>query len=103
LGPNVSIFGGDHYFNSVEYRINQIGDAQKPHWCDLDVEIKGDCWIGASAIILKGVVIGEGSVIGAGSVVTKSIEPYSVAVGNPCVVIKQRFNETKNVEHKTQS
>ena len=33
--------------------------------------------------------IGEGSVIGAGSVVTRDVPPYSLAVGNPCRVIRQ--------------
>jgi acetyltransferase-like isoleucine patch superfamily enzyme len=34
--------------------------------------------------------IGEGSIVGAGSVVVKPIPPYSVAVGNPARVIKER-------------
>jgi galactoside O-acetyltransferase len=40
---------------------------------------------------LDGVTIGEGSVIGAGAVVTKDIPPYSVAVGIPATVIKNRL------------
>jgi len=34
------------------------------------------------------VTIGADSVIGAGSVVTKDIPPKSLAVGNPCKVIR---------------
>ena len=39
--------------------------------------------------ILGGVTIGKGCVVGAGSVVTKDVEDYSVAVGNPAKVIKK--------------
>lgn len=52
------------------------------------VIIEDNCWIGANAILLPGVTIGRCSVVGAGSVVTKSIPPYSVAVGSPARVIK---------------
>lgn len=55
-----------------------------------DIIVKNDVWIAANCVILPGVTIGEGSVIGAGAVVTKSIPPYSVAVGVPAKVIKQR-------------
>lgn len=43
------------------------------------------------AIVLAGVTIGNSSVIGAGSVVTKSIPPYSVAVGNPCKILRNEM------------
>lgn len=53
-----------------------------------DVEIEDGCWIGEKVCIMPGVRIGKMSVIGAGSIVTKSIPPYSIAVGNPAHVIK---------------
>lgn len=52
------------------------------------VEIGNDAWIGAGAIIMPEVVIGEGAVVGAGAVVTKSVEPYTVVVGNPARPVK---------------
>ena len=52
------------------------------------IMIEDDVFIGARSIILKGVRIGRGSVIGAGSVVTTDIEPFVVAAGNPCKVIR---------------
>lgn len=52
------------------------------------VTIKDGVWIGGGSVILPGVTIGENSVIGAGSVVVKDIPADSIAVGNPCRVIK---------------
>lgn len=52
------------------------------------VTIQDNCWIGAGAVICPGVTIGENSVIGAGSVVVKDIPANSIAVGNPCRVVR---------------
>ncbi|MDA3924601.1 MAG: acyltransferase [Kiritimatiellae bacterium] len=51
------------------------------------IVIEDDVFIGARAIVLKGVTIGKGSVIGAGAVVSKSVPPYSICVGNPAKVV----------------
>ncbi len=51
------------------------------------VTIGSDVFIGARAIILKGVEIGEGAVVGAGSVVTRSVPAFAVVAGNPARVI----------------
>jgi len=45
------------------------------------------CFIGARAIILKGVRIGDGAVVGAGSVVTKDVSSRTTVAGNPAAVI----------------
>lgn len=59
------------------------------------VIIEDNVWLGESVCVLPGVTIGKGSIIGALSVVTKSIPPYSIAVGNPARVIK-KFNFDTN-------
>ena len=53
------------------------------------LKIGANVWIGAGVIVLGNITIGHGSIIGAGSVVTKNIPPFSIAVGNPCKVIKR--------------
>ena len=52
------------------------------------VVIDDNVWIGEMTCILPGVSIGKGSIIGSNSVVTKDIPAYSMAAGNPAVVIK---------------
>ena len=52
------------------------------------ITVGGSVWFGAGVTVLPGVTIGDDCVIGAGSVVVKDIPPHSVAVGNPCKVIK---------------
>ncbi len=52
------------------------------------VSIGNGTWIGENACIL-GVSIGMNCVIGANAVVTHDIPDFSVAVGNPAVVIRQ--------------
>ena len=54
------------------------------------IKIGSNVWIGGNAIVLPGIHIGSNVIIGAGSVVTKDIPENSVAVGNPCRVIKQK-------------
>jgi virginiamycin A acetyltransferase len=56
--------------------------------------IEEDVWVGSQSVVLSGVTIGRGSVIGAGTIVTKDIPRYSIAAGNPAVVIKKRFSDT---------
>ncbi len=52
------------------------------------ITIGNNVWIGAGVSVLPGVTIGDNAVIGAGSVVTKDIPANTLAVGNPCKVIR---------------
>lgn len=54
----------------------------------MPVIIKDHVFIGADALILKGVTIGEEAVIGARSVVTKKVPAKEIWAGNPAKFIK---------------
>ncbi|MGP1449624.1 MAG: acyltransferase [Wolinella sp.] len=85
IGPNVQMISYAHNFNDVDTVIKAQGIEKSR------IDIGDGCWIGASSVILHGVRIGEHSIIGAGAVVTKDVPPYSVAVGVPARVIKNRL------------
>lgn len=51
------------------------------------VRIGNHVWIGAGAVVLKGVTIGDGAIIGANSTVVKDIPPMCSAGGNPAKII----------------
>lgn len=83
IGANVSIIDNDmHPLESEGRRYRQDGIQAAP------IVIEDDTFIGAEAIILKGVTVGRGSVVGAGSVVVSDVPPYSIVAGNPARVIK---------------
>jgi maltose O-acetyltransferase len=47
------------------------------------VRIGSGVWIGASAMVLKGVSIGSGAAVGAGAVVARDVAAGAVVAGNP--------------------
>ena len=52
------------------------------------ITVGDNVWIGAGVQVMPGVTIGSNVVIGGGSVVVHDIPSDSVAVGNPCRVIR---------------
>lgn len=46
--------------------------------------------IGANAVVLPDITIGEGAIVGAGAVVTKSLEPWTINVGQPARPVRDR-------------
>ena len=51
------------------------------------IDIKENCFIGDSVIVLPNVTIGPNAIVGAGSIVTKDVPPNVVAAGNPARVV----------------
>lgn len=83
LGANVTVIDSD---------LHPVASAQRRHAASETVEsapvvIEGNVFIGANAIILKGVTIGRDAVVGAGSVVVSDVPAGSIAAGNPARVV----------------
>jgi acetyltransferase-like isoleucine patch superfamily enzyme len=70
----------DLYFSPLRH-------AVYPHAAD-PVTIEDGAYIGAGAIILKGVTVGRCAVVAAGAVVREDVAPYTVVGGVPASVIK---------------
>ncbi len=81
IAPNVCIITEEHAMD-VKQRLEGLEYTHPVH-------IGDNVWICTGALVLPGVTIGANSIIGAGSVVTKDIPPNSLAVGNPCKVIRE--------------
>ncbi len=81
IGPNCGIYTAGHPLEFVE-RNKGLEYAK-------EIKIGSNVWIGGNVVILPGVSIGDNVVIGAGSVVNKDIPSNTLAVGNPCKVIKK--------------
>ena len=79
FAPGVQLISSNHEFNNFDKQIKA-----EP------IKIGNNVWIGGNSIILPSVCIGDNVIIGAGSVVTKDIPSNSIAVGNPCRVIKSK-------------
>lgn len=99
IASNVQIYTATHPIELEERLTPNWNIESGEYFCRtyaLPVTIGDGCWIGGGVIILPGISIGNACVIGAGSVVTKDIPENSVAVGNPCRVIRQINEEFKN-------
>ena len=81
IGPDCGFYTAEHPIDSE--RRNLGLEYAYP------ITVGDNVWIGGGVRVLAGVTIGNDVVIGAGSVVTKDIPDRSVAVGNPCRVIRK--------------
>lgn len=84
IADSVYISDFDHKFGDLTTPIKDQGITKSR------VRVGRDVWLGTKVTVSRGVVIGEGSVIGANAVVTRDLPPYSVAVGVPARVVKDR-------------
>lgn len=93
--------GANHRMCSVTtYPFNIMGHGWEkctPSLEDLplkgDTVVGNDVWIGQNVTVMPGVHIGDGAIIAADSVVTKDVPAYYIEGGNPCRIIKKRFED----------
>lgn len=98
--------GANHRIQSVTtYPFNIMGggwEKSVPALEDLpfkgDTVIGNDVWIGQHVTVMPGVRIGDGAIIAANATVTKDVPAYHIAGGNPCCIIRKRFDD-ELIEH----
>jgi acetyltransferase-like isoleucine patch superfamily enzyme len=84
IGPQVIILTSDHNFRRRDQLIQQQGFSLAP------VRIGRDVYVGARAIIRKGVTIHDGAVVAAAAVVTRDVPEYTIVAGAPARAIGTR-------------
>lgn len=81
FAPNVSIYTAGHPVHP--------DSRNSGYEYGISITIGNQVWIGGNTVINPGVTIGSNVVIGAGSVVTRDIPDNTIAVGNPCKVLRE--------------
>jgi acetyltransferase-like isoleucine patch superfamily enzyme len=94
LAGGVSVFDMDGHPLDADRR--RAGEPTPPEGI-ASVVIGDDVWIGAGAMIMKGVTIGNRSIVAAGSVVTKTVPPDVVVAGNPARVVKELTHSDRSL------
>lgn len=85
----------DHVISDVHRPIKDQGIVKTP------VRIGPDCWLGAKVSVLRGTKIGRGCVLGAHAVVRGDVPDYSIAVGAPARVVRNRLADYEaSAEHR---
>ncbi len=84
------VAGGEHYFEDTTKPIVEQGIKKGK-----GVKIGGDCWLGASVVVLDGTRLGYGCVVGAGSLLRGEYEDFSIIVGSPGKTIRKRGEKWK--------
>jgi acetyltransferase-like isoleucine patch superfamily enzyme len=86
-----ALFADDIYVSDFDHKFADLTMPIKDQGISkARVRIEPDVWIGTKVTVTSGVVIGQGAVVGANAVVTRDLPAYSVSVGVPARIIKDR-------------
>ena len=88
IGASVDI-GPRTYIGTGSHKIDTEGQHTAGEGTSEPITIEDGVWLGANTTILPGVTIGKKTLVGAGAVVTRSLTPYSVAIGIPARSIRK--------------
>jgi acetyltransferase-like isoleucine patch superfamily enzyme len=97
LSLNVLMTSGRHYFDRWPHllirdqddRVSRSADLSREH--SQPIVVEEDCWLGMNSVVMPGIKIGRGCVVGSNAVVTRDLPPYSVAVGSPARIVRNRL------------
>jgi len=86
IGNNVGFGTGSKVISANHSHTNHSEHSKTP-----PIIIGNNVFIGANSVLLPGIKIGNNVIIGAGSIVCKDIISNTIAVGNPCKVVKENL------------
>lgn len=92
LSSRVSVYAQSDDYSGAELTNSTIPDEYKKI-ISKPVKIERHVIIGASSVVLPGVILTEGTACGAMTLVNRSTEPWSVYIGIPARKMKERKKE----------
>lgn len=100
LSSKSTVYGTSDDYSGESMTNPMIPAEYRPGIIEKRVLIKKHAIVGASSVLLPGVIIDEGSSIGSMSLCLKSTEPWSINVGIPAKKIRNRSKEILSLEEK---
>jgi len=79
MGPGVGLISANHKQDNYDQWVKSA-----------PIMIGNNVWIGMNTVVMPGVKIGDNVIIGSNAVVNKDIPSNTIAVGNPCKVLKDK-------------
>lgn len=92
IGPDCIIGQQCFLVGGGSYNIDRLDIPMREQGIRADggVHLEEDVWLGGNVTVLGGVTMGKGSVAGAGTLLTRSVAAYTISLGAPARVVKNR-------------